>query len=164
MVYNGKPTREWLTREDLTSPTAALESIMLTAIVDANEGRDVMSCNIPNTYIQAKLPNLGPDNKRVIMKITGVLVDLVVNISPEVYGPYAVTDKNKIVLYVQVLRGLYDMLYSGIVWYKKLQKDLEGNSYVFNPFDPCVANKIVRHKRHTIQFHVDDLMSQPQRP
>ena len=31
MVYNGKPTREWLTREDSASPTAALESIMLTA-------------------------------------------------------------------------------------------------------------------------------------
>jgi hypothetical protein len=31
MVYNGKPTREWLSQEDLTSLTAALESIMLTA-------------------------------------------------------------------------------------------------------------------------------------
>ena len=31
MVYNGKPTREWPTREDSASPTAALESIMLTA-------------------------------------------------------------------------------------------------------------------------------------
>jgi hypothetical protein len=48
MVYNGKPTREWLSREDATSPTAALESIMLTAIVDAKEGRDVMTCDIPN--------------------------------------------------------------------------------------------------------------------
>jgi hypothetical protein len=33
MVYNGKPTREWLSTEDSTSPTASLESIMLTAIV-----------------------------------------------------------------------------------------------------------------------------------
>ena len=37
MVYNGKPTREWLTREDSASPTAALESIMLTAVIDAHE-------------------------------------------------------------------------------------------------------------------------------
>jgi hypothetical protein len=43
MVYNGKPTQEWLLREDSTSPTAALESIMLTAIVDAKEDRDVMT-------------------------------------------------------------------------------------------------------------------------
>jgi hypothetical protein len=48
MVYNGKPTPEWLSRENSTSPMAALESIMLTTIVDAKEGRDVMTCDIPN--------------------------------------------------------------------------------------------------------------------
>jgi hypothetical protein len=103
MVYNGKPTREWLSREDSTSPTAALESIMLTAIVDAKEGRDVMTCDIPNAFIQTKLPNIKEGDERVIMKITGVLVDLLVDISPEVYGPYVVYDKNKKALYVQVL-------------------------------------------------------------
>ena len=38
MVYNGKPTREWLTSKDSASPTAALESIMLTAVIDTHEG------------------------------------------------------------------------------------------------------------------------------
>jgi len=38
MVYNGNRTREWLSREDAASPTVALESIMLTATVDAHEG------------------------------------------------------------------------------------------------------------------------------
>ena len=33
MVYNGKPTHEWMGREDSASPTAALESIMLTAVI-----------------------------------------------------------------------------------------------------------------------------------
>ena len=47
MVYNGKLTREWLTREDSASPTAALERIMLTAVIDAHEGRDIM-CIIVN--------------------------------------------------------------------------------------------------------------------
>ena len=37
MVYNGKPTREWLSREDSASPTASLESIMLTAVIEAHE-------------------------------------------------------------------------------------------------------------------------------
>jgi hypothetical protein len=37
MVYNGKPTRKWLTREYCMSPTAALESIMLTSVIDAHE-------------------------------------------------------------------------------------------------------------------------------
>ena len=38
MVFNRKPTREWLTREDSASPMAALESIMLTAVIDTHKG------------------------------------------------------------------------------------------------------------------------------
>ena len=56
MVYNGKPTREWLSREDSASPTAALESIMLTAVIEAYERRDVMTVDIPNAFIQMEIP------------------------------------------------------------------------------------------------------------
>ena len=56
MVYNGKPTREWLSREDSASPTAALESIMLTAVIEAHEGQDVMTVDIPNAFIQTEMP------------------------------------------------------------------------------------------------------------
>jgi hypothetical protein len=87
MVYNGKATREWLSREDSTSPTAALESIMLTAIVDAKEGRDVMTSDIPIAFIQTKLPNVEHGEERVIMKITGVLVDF----PNEDVSPYSAT-------------------------------------------------------------------------
>jgi hypothetical protein len=50
MVCNGKPTRgEWLSsEEDSSSPTAALESFMLAGVIDANEGCNLMTCNIPN--------------------------------------------------------------------------------------------------------------------
>ena len=34
-VYNGKPTREWLSCEELASPTASIEGIFLTAMTDA---------------------------------------------------------------------------------------------------------------------------------
>ena len=142
MVYNGKPTREWLSRVDSTSPTAALESIMLTAIVDAKEGRDVMSCDIPNAFIQTMLPKVEAGDERVIMKITGVLVSLLVNLSPEVYGPYVVSDKHRKVLYVQVLRGLYGMLVAALLWYTEFRGDLEGKGYEFNPYDPCVAKQV----------------------
>ena len=93
MVYNGKPTREWLTREDSASPTAALESIMLTAVIDTHEGRDVMCADILNAFIQAEMPDISDGEERVTMKITGVLVDMLVQLSPEIYGPYVVFEK-----------------------------------------------------------------------
>ena len=120
MVFNGKPAREWLTREDSASPTAALESIMLTAVIDANERRDVMTSNIPNAFIQAELDKVKDGDERVMMKITGVLVNMLVEINPQLYGPHVVYEKRGKVLYVQVLRAIYGMLVLAILWYKKL--------------------------------------------
>ena len=68
MVFNGKPTREWLSREESASPTASLEGIMISGVIDAHEGRDIMSSDIPNTFIQAELNRNGKE--RIIMKIT----------------------------------------------------------------------------------------------
>ena len=74
------------------------------------------------------------------MKITGVLVDLLVDIAPEVYGPYIVFENGRKVIYVQVLRALYGMLTATLLWYQKFRGDLEKEGFEFNPYDPCVAN------------------------
>ena len=51
------------------------------------------------------------------------------------------------------------MLIASLLWYKKFKKDLVGEGFVFNPYDPCVANRQVKKSQHTIVFHVDDLKS-----
>ena len=159
LVYNGKPTREWLSRDDAQSPTVAMESIMLTSVIDAHEGRDIMSADIPNAFIQAHMPETKPGGDRVIMKATGVLVDLLVALAPDTYGSYVVFENGKKVLYLEVLRALYGMLVASLLWYIKFTKDLKKIGFKFNPYDPCVANRKERGKQHTIKFHVDDLMS-----
>jgi hypothetical protein len=88
MVYDGKPTREWLSREDSVGATAALESIMLTSFIDAHEERNVMTCDIPNAFIQALMPEVRDGDERVMMKITGVLIDMLAGLNPDLYGPY----------------------------------------------------------------------------
>ena len=77
LAYNGKKTREWISREDKSSPTVHTESLMLTCAVDTHEGRDVMSLDVPNAYIQANLPE-AKKGERVVMKIRGKLVDWLV--------------------------------------------------------------------------------------
>jgi hypothetical protein len=44
---NGSTQQEYVNQEDATSPTAATESILLTATIDAEEGRNAMTVNIP---------------------------------------------------------------------------------------------------------------------
>jgi hypothetical protein len=156
MVYNSKPTREWISQEDAASPTAALESILITGVIEAKEERDVMTCGIPNAFIQAYLPKKEPGEDRVVMKITGVLVGMLVNINPELYGPAVVLENRKKVLYVEVLKVIYGMLEAALLWYKILRKDLEDIGFNFKPDDPCVANKKVQGLQQTILFHVED--------
>jgi hypothetical protein len=67
--------------------------IMITGVIKAKERRDVMTCDIPNAFIQALLPKTDPGEDRVVMKITGVLVDMLVDINPELYGPAVVLEK-----------------------------------------------------------------------
>ena len=93
------------------------------------------------------------------MKITGVLVDFLTEIAPNIYSGYVVYEKGKRVLYVIVLRAIYGMLCAALPWFQKFRSDLEQAGFVFNPYDPCVANCEVNGSQHTIRFHVDDLMS-----
>ena len=118
-----------------------------------------MTADIPNAFIQAMMPKTGKGEDRVILKITGFLLDLLVEIAPEVYAEYVVLENGKKVLYLVVVRALYGMLVSALLWYKRFRKDLEKEGFEFNPYDPCVANRMINGKQHTVRFHVDDLMS-----
>ena len=69
-------------REDPAIPTSALEIIILTSIFDAKEELNVMSADVPNAYIQTKIPDIEDGKERVIMKITGVIVNLLVKMAP----------------------------------------------------------------------------------
>ena len=165
-VYNGKPTRQWLSREETASPTCSSESITLTAVIDNKEDRDVMCVDIPNAFIQTPVPKHKTNQElkqvqteKIVMKITGVMVDILLDIAPDVYGGYVVYENGQRVIYVWVVRAIYGMLISSLLWYKKFRGDIETQGFEFNPYDACVANRMVNGHQQTIRFHVDDLMA-----
>ena len=49
------------------------------------------------------------------MKITRVIVELLMEMSPEFYGPYVVYENGCKVLYIQVLKALYGMLVESLI-------------------------------------------------
>ena len=110
-----------------------------------------MTADIPNAFIQADMPLTG---ERVILKLTGVMVDLMVEASPDRYASFVVYENGAKTLYLQVLKGLYGMLIAALLWYKRFRKELEEEQgFVFNPYDPCVTNREVNGKQHTVAFH-----------
>jgi hypothetical protein len=155
---NGSTQREYTDREEATSPTAMTESHLIIAVIDAKQGRDVMTTNIPNTFVQMDIEDK-PNGEKIIMKIQGTLVDMLVDISPNTYQAFVRHEGNKKILYVKMTKALYRMLQSSLLYYKKFQKDLEGQGFQINPYNPCVANRTIKGTQHTITWHVDDLKS-----
>src|SRR5210317_611947 len=138
------------------SPMVNLDSIMLTSMIDSKEGRDVMTTDIPNAFIRTDMPQT---EEKVIMKVTGVLVDILVKLNPSKYQGYVVYENSRKFLYLKVLKAIYGMLQAALLWYKKFRNDLEDNGFIFNRYDPCMANKVVNGKQLMVIFHVDDCMS-----
>ena len=145
LAYNGKATRDWISKEDKASPTVLNESIMLTTAIDAQENRDVASYDVPNAFIQTLLP-VKSSGERVIMKVRGKLVKWLVDINRSAYKSLVVIEKGTEVLYLNILRAIYGMLEASILWYRKLRSDLESIGFKFNTYDPCVANRTISKK------------------
>ena len=91
------------------------------------------------------------------MKIKGVLVDIMVQVYQEKYGPNVVYEKVNKVLNLEVLRAIYGMLQSALLSYNNLIKYLETDGFKFNPYDQCMSNKIIEREMLTEVFHVDDV-------
>ena len=95
------------------------EGLFITGVIDAKEERDEMSADVPNAFIQDEIPPEKRADEKIIMKITGRLVNYLVEIAPETYAKYVVYENGRRVLYVKVLRALYGMLISAMLWYNK---------------------------------------------
>jgi hypothetical protein len=69
MVANGKPTREWHTREEATGPTASLERIFLMRLLTQKRRETFcrQMCQM-HSFIQTTIPE---GEERVVMKVDG---------------------------------------------------------------------------------------------
>jgi hypothetical protein len=143
------------------SPTCMTESVMITATIDAYEKRDVMTSDVPNAFVQTSIPHERKEpGKRIVMKIRGHMVDLLLEIDKKKYAPFVVHDnKGSKILYVTMNMALYGMIQSSLLYYNKFVKDITKIGFKVNPYDPCVANRDVNGKQHTLTWHVDDIKS-----
>ena len=124
---------------------------MTSYVIYAKEGRDVATVDVPGAYLHAKMP----DGKRVILKLVGIYVDIMCQVNPE-FKEYVVMEKGKKTLYLRVLRALYGCLESALLWYDLYSETLCKHGFKLNPYDKCVANKMINGKQCTIIFYVDD--------
>jgi hypothetical protein len=123
-----------------------------TTTIDAEQKGDVMITDILNAFVQTNVDKKNQvKGEHIIMKIPGPLMDMLLEITPEAYeGYWTYKGKTKVlVLYVKMLKAIYGMLQSSLLYYKKFCKDIESIGFEANPYDPRVANHIVNGRQHT---------------
>jgi hypothetical protein len=86
-VISDNKQREYITKEDVSLPTATAKVVMLTCVIDAQEDKDIAVVGIPKAFVQTVVDEEDADH-RVIVCIKGPLVYILVSIAPDVYGPY----------------------------------------------------------------------------
>ena len=149
---NGSKQRRFLKSDEVySSPTVSNEGFLATTVIDAVEERDVGVADVPGAYLHAEFPK----DKKVILRLVGVFVDIMCKANPD-YKQYVAYEGNKKVLYLRVLRALYGCLESALLWYDLYSSTLVKHGFILNPYDKCVANKLINGKQCTIVFYVDD--------
>jgi hypothetical protein len=117
-----------------------------------------MTADVPNVFIQ---PNIVTKRRgeRIIMKIRGPLVKMLTEIDPVLNAPFVVNERKGEVLYVVMLKALYGLLQSSLLYYKNICQDIEDIGFEIKPYDPCAANQRMDGNQHTLTWHVDDVKS-----
>ena len=132
-----------VTKEESSSPTVSTESVLLTSIVDALEERDVAIIDIPNAFIQTRVQDA---KDRVVICITGVIVDWLVKAAPKVYAKYvAVNSRGEKSLLMECFNAIYGTMVAGLLCYRKFSSSLEKRGFVMNPYDPCIYDCKISH-------------------
>ena len=119
----GLKKREKIEPKDSTSPTVSTEAAMLTATIDALEGRDVAVVEIPGAYMRADMD----DEVHVVFR--GTLAEMIVMVDPALYQPFVSYETGNLVLYVRLQKALYGCLKSALLFYEKLVGDLEAHGF-----------------------------------
>jgi hypothetical protein len=129
-----------------------MESGFNTAVIDTHERRNVACFDIPGAFLHTDI------NEDITMVLKGRLAELSVQVAPNLYRKYITFDrKGMAILYVKMQKALYRLLRSALLFYHKLVANLESNGFVLNPYDSCVANKVVDEKQKMVCWHVGDL-------
>ena len=89
--------------------------------------------------------------------VRGALVDFLVEITPDIYGPHASTDKKGVkTMILRCHNTIYGTILVGLLYYRKLCKKINHLGLNINPYDPCVSNRKIDKNQKTICCHVDD--------
>jgi hypothetical protein len=132
---------------DPSSPTAGTQSIFISALIDASEGRVVKIVDIEGAYLKV------PMTEDVYVQVDDTISAILVNMVPQWYDYLRCDGK----LVVKLDKALYGCVQAAKLFYDHVASSLKKMGFVENQYDRCIFNKVFNGKQCTVVVYVDDL-------
>jgi hypothetical protein len=140
---DGSKQRLWKTKVETSSPTVHTHSLFLTASIAGFErrkvvkGRKVVTVDNPGAFMQTDIDEL------IHVKLEDELVEVLLMVDSG-YSKFVTYENGRKVLYVELQKALYGTLQASLLFWKELSTFLVTTlGFEFNPYDKCVANKVI---------------------
>ena len=129
-----------------SSHTVLTDGLIVTTTIYAHDGRDVATMDIPGIFLHAA------NDEQIIMLLTDKVVSLSAQLQPEeLYRKCVIkSKKGEPMMYVKLLKALYGLLKSALLFYKKLAGEFTEMGFQIIPYDPCITKKIVNGTHMTV--------------
>ena len=99
--------------DETSSPTMNVEALFITCLIDAMEGREVMTCYIPGTFMQSDMDEF------FHMKLEGEIALLLIQLDP-LYKWFLTYQCGKPVIYTELTKALYGTLQAALLFWQNL--------------------------------------------
>jgi hypothetical protein len=87
---DGRKQREATNKADASAPTVSIEGVMLSATIDAMEGRDVATVDVSGAFMQADIDEV------VHVKFEGERAEMLVKMDPKLHRKWIKEENWKI--------------------------------------------------------------------
>lgn len=125
----------------------------MITVIAAKERRKKEVVDLPGAYPSTPME----DGNEVIITLQSTLAKMMVLSSPEAYQDHMTLENSKKILYVRFTKALCGLLKCALLFYRKLWGDLARRGFEINPYDPCVANKVIDGHQMIICWHVNSI-------
>ena len=103
--------------------------VFITNVINVHEGWDVTCFDTRGTFLHVDV------EEDITRGLYGRLAELMVQVALNLYRKYiSANRKGMAILYVKMQKGLYRLLRSALLFYRKLVADLEGGGFKLNPY------------------------------
>ena len=110
---NGSIQWDYIPKKEATSPTAAIESVLITDIIKVKEEWDMIILDIPNAFMQTKILEI---SEKQIIKFRGTTVDILLTICSGICDENITESKNgSKILHVVAQQAIYGMIMASIL-------------------------------------------------